>query len=235
MNHAFQAKKRCIDVVFCIDGTGSMSPCIEKIKENVGNFYTDFKNRMNERGSEFDLLRAKVIVFRDYKYSSESAMQESPFFELPAEQSAFESFVSGMSAYGGGDIPENGLEALYFAMKSDFLPGFRNRRTILLLTDADALDLLERKSCEGYPSDMVDEDGLVDFWNNCLLLNSDPPKSLRRYMSLAIFAPGYTNYEYISRRLERTVLLPTESMNGLSEIDYGAILTQLVVSSCVTI
>lgn len=50
--------KRNVDVVFCIDGTGSMAPCIESIKANV---------------------------HRDYHFDGEQAMSESPFFEFPAD------------------------------------------------------------------------------------------------------------------------------------------------------
>ena len=35
-------KERNIDIVFCMDGTGSMAPCIENVKKNALRFYADF-------------------------------------------------------------------------------------------------------------------------------------------------------------------------------------------------
>ena len=38
----FFGTKRNIDVVFCIDGTGSMAPCIESVKSNARRFHLEF-------------------------------------------------------------------------------------------------------------------------------------------------------------------------------------------------
>jgi dolichyl-phosphate beta-glucosyltransferase len=64
-------------------------------------------------------------------------MLESPFFELPSDEAEFSSFLSGVTATGGGDASENGLEALYLAMKSDFSTGPKDRQVIVMFTDAD--------------------------------------------------------------------------------------------------
>jgi len=157
--------KRNIDVVFCIDGTGSMSPCIESVKSNARRFHLEFVKAMTDLGSEIDSMRVKVVVFRDYKDDGEDAMQISPFYELPDDDAEFAKFLAGVSAKGGGDAPENGLEALYFAMKSDFTTGAKDRQVIALFTDADALKLGERKGEAQYPSDMVDMKGLGDIWD----------------------------------------------------------------------
>ena len=55
------------DMVMCVDGTGSMQPTIDAIKSNVLNFETNLNSEMRSRGlTEFDSIRAKVIVYRDY-------------------------------------------------------------------------------------------------------------------------------------------------------------------------
>ena len=56
----------CVDIVMCIDATGSMSPILNEVKKNALSFYTKFKESMEENGKNIEDLRIKVIVFRDY-------------------------------------------------------------------------------------------------------------------------------------------------------------------------
>ena len=86
--------KRNIDVVFCIDGTGSMSPCIEAVKSNARRFRFEFVKAMSKMGSEIDSMRVKIIVFRDYECDGNESMQISPFFELPADETEFDKFYA---------------------------------------------------------------------------------------------------------------------------------------------
>lgn len=116
-------KERNIDIVFCMDGTGSMAPCIENVKKNALRFYADFARAMTDMGGDIGMMRVRAIVFRDYKCDGEEAMQQSAFFELPEEAAAFEKFLAGVRAHGGCGEDANGLEALYYAMRSDFTTG----------------------------------------------------------------------------------------------------------------
>ena len=54
-----------VDIVMCIDGTGSMGPIIEEVKANALSFYKKFIDAMDEEGKTADVVRVKVIVFRD--------------------------------------------------------------------------------------------------------------------------------------------------------------------------
>ena len=38
-----------VDIVMCIDSTGSMAPIIEKVKSNAMKFYEDLLKVMNEK------------------------------------------------------------------------------------------------------------------------------------------------------------------------------------------
>lgn len=208
-----------IDVVFCIDGTGSMTACIQSVKSNARKFLVDYKDAMRELGYEIGSLRARVIVFRDYKFDGDQSMVESPFFELPADNDGFEKFLSEISAKGGGDGPENGLEALYYAMKSDFIAtARRDRQIIILFTDADALELKERAEEAEYPSDMVDEDGLIRAWS-CMEQNSDF-KLCERNKRLIMFAPDGTKYQTLHSKLNRSVFEPVNMADGLGDIKW---------------
>lgn len=221
--------KRNIDVVFCIDGTGSMAPCIEAVKGNARRFHQEFVAAMTDLGSDIDSMRVKVIVFRDYHDDGDDAMRESPFYELPADSADFEKYLSDVSAFGGGDGPENGLEALYYAMKSDFTTGSKDRQVIALFTDAEALDLHERASEPGYPSDMVDEAGLIETWS---CLSQDKACKLReRNKRLVIFAPDGTKYKELKAKLNRSIFKPVDMAHGLGDIDFKEIISVIAASA----
>lgn len=143
-----------VDIVMCIDATGSMSPIIDRVKENALSFYQRFVDAMEENDKTVEQLRIKVIVFRDYG-CDEKPMEESEFFTLPEQNEEFRACVSSITACGGGDGPENALEAIALALKSKWTTGGSKRRhAVLVFSDAAALPLGERASSANYPSDL---------------------------------------------------------------------------------
>ena len=221
--------KRNIDVVFCIDGTGSMSPCLANVKSNARRFHMEFVSAMTDLGSEIDSMRIKIIVFRDYECDGDQSMVESPFFELPTDTADFEKFLADITATGGGDGPENGLEALYYAMKSDFTTGAKDRQVIVLFTDAEALDLGKRAGCPGYPSDMVDKAGLISTWS-CTAQDSSL-KLRERNKRLVMFAPSGTKYQTLKSELNRSLFEPVNMADGLGDIDFQDIIKIIAASA----
>ena len=144
----------CVDIVMCIDATGSMAPIIDEVKNNAMSFYQKFIDSMEENDKEVSELRIKVIVFRDYICDSEP-MVESEFFVLPDQNTAFKNFVAGIEACGGGDGPKNALEAIALALKSKWTTsGAKRRHAILVFSDAPALAFGERADCPNYPTDL---------------------------------------------------------------------------------
>ena len=130
-----------VDIVMCIDVTGSMDSIISEVKANALSFYQKFVDEMNNKEKSVQQLRIKVIAFRDYGVDSEP-MIESKFFVLDEEKDAFYDFVNGLEAIGGGNIPENSLEALALAMNSDWVrTGSVRRHVIVMYTDAPAIPL----------------------------------------------------------------------------------------------
>lgn len=144
-----------IDMVMCIDGSAKMRPVIEKVKKNVFVFYEKVVNAFREFDRDVGEVRIKVIVFRDFA-GDERPMEESEFFVLPEQIYEFLSFVQGIKAVGGGaNSPENALEAVILAMKSDWTKGgVKRRHMILVYTDSEALPLGKRADCPGYPAGM---------------------------------------------------------------------------------
>ena len=129
-----------VDVVMCIDVTGSMSDIINTVKSNAIGFYDSFYNCCEEKGIQLTGLNAQVIAFRD-KNQDYNWLQTSSTYSLPEQRSAFDSFVNDLYADGGGDIPESGLEALQTAFnKTDWgVDDGYHRQVVILWTDAPYL------------------------------------------------------------------------------------------------
>jgi len=130
-----------VDVVMCIDFTGSMSSIINTVKNNAMSFYDSFKAKCDAQGIGLTGLTAQVIGFQDKNVDGPRWWKQSPTYQLPEERSAFNTFVSSIYADGGGDTPESGLEALDAAFdKSDWGQddGY-HRQVIILWTDAPYL------------------------------------------------------------------------------------------------
>ncbi len=124
-----------VDMVFCIDATGSMRGIIDMVKNNALNFYNDVVNTMAEKGKTIDKLRIRLVIFRDYIADGDDAMLTSDFFVLPDQASDFEMCIRSVDAFGGGDDPEDGLEALGYAIKSKWdTEGMKKRHVIVVWT-----------------------------------------------------------------------------------------------------
>ncbi len=171
-----------VDIVMCIDATGSMASIIEDVKSNALSFYQKFVDEMEAKSKSVQQLRIKVIAFRDYSVDSE-AMVESKFFVLDEESEEFHDFVNAIEASGGGDEPESSLEALALAMNSDWVKtGSVRRHVIIMYTDASALKLGEQRGEAGYPSNMPsDLAELREWWEG--------QKMEKRAKRLLVFAP----------------------------------------------
>jgi hypothetical protein len=212
-----------VDIVFCIDVTGSMTPIIDAVKANALRFYDDVQANLTAKGKNVDELRVRVVAFRDFAADGEAALEESSFFELPAEQSAFRDFVNVLVAEGGGDAPESGLEAVALAMTSPWTTrGDRRRQVIVVWTDQPAQPLnpaVLPESVRGrVPNDFS---ALTDLWE-------DPQGALGSSSKrLILFAPDGPGWSDISGVWENVVHHPSQAGGGLSEVDYGTIVDSI--------
>lgn len=131
-----------VDVVMCIDVTGSMGGIINTVKKNAMDFYDLFKSTCDAEGIMLSGLTSQVIAFQDKNVDGDRWLKISPTYSLPEEKSSYNTFVSSLYADGGGDTPESGLEALNLAFeKSDWgTDDGYHRQVIILWTDAPYLD-----------------------------------------------------------------------------------------------
>jgi len=130
-----------VDVVMCIDVTGSMGGTINSVQNNAIAFYDLFKAECENEGINLSGLNAQVIGFGDKNVDGANWLDVSPTYWLPEQKSEFDGFVRHLYAHGGGDTPESGLEALNAAFnKTDWSAddGY-SRQVIILWTDAPYL------------------------------------------------------------------------------------------------
>jgi hypothetical protein len=212
-----------VDIVFCIDVTGSMTPILDAVKANALRFYDDVQANLTDKGKNVDELRVRIIAFRDFAADPESALQESSFFALPDERIIFSAFVDSLSPEGGGDAPESGLEAVALAINSPWTSrGDRRRQVIVVWTDQPAHPLnyavLPPDLASSVPTDFS---ALTDLWE-------DPQGPLGSSSKrLILFAPDGPGWSDISASWENVVHHPSQAGGGLSDIDYGTIIDSI--------
>lgn len=217
-----------VDIVMCIDATGSMSPIIDTVKANALSFYQRFVDAMEENDKSVEQLRVKVIVFRDYGCDAEP-MVESEFYTLPEQTDAFKNFVNDIKAAGGGDGPENALEAIALALKSNWTTeGAKRRHAVLVFSDAPALQLSDRAGCAGYPSGMpADLAQLGSWWEGTdqTLCSTYQPKAGR----LVAFVPNAEPWT-IMQAWNRYWPAFSAAGTGLDDVDIQSAIDLLVGS-----
>ena len=212
-----------VDIVFCIDVTGSMTPIIDQVKANALRFYDDVQSNLTAKGKNVDQLRVRVVGFRDFVADGAAALDESPFFTLPDERADFSAFVNGLVAEGGGDAPESGLEAVALAIDSPWTTaGDRRRQVIVVWTDQPAQPL----SPSVLPPDIgtrvpADFSALTDTWED------EQGRMGSSSKRLILFAPDGPGWSDISGVWENVVHHPSQAGGGLSEVDYGTIIDSI--------
>ena len=216
-----------VDLALCIDATGSMSPVIDEVKKAALQFHDDLAAEMEVKSKAIDTLRLRVLVFRDYFVDGASAMTESPFFALPDQKEEFSRFVDDIAATGGGDEPENGLEALALAIRSDWSKtGDKRRQIVIVWTDASChpLEKGAASSPEHYPSSCAANlDELTDMWEGQEHVTGSGKR-------LVLFAPDSDNWTTIANNWDNTVHYASRAGEGMADFTYKEILSAIAAS-----
>lgn len=221
-----------VDLVFCIDGTGSMQNALDAVKARALTMYKDIIAGLAAKGRMVSRIRVKVVVFRDL-FVDAQPYEESDFFVLTGEEGddavAFRDYVSGIRAMGGGDGPEHALEALHRIFKMDFThsgQGVKARHIIVMMTDASAHHLvadpeeLLPEERDVYPTDMPgDLTALQEEWELMDL-------AARR---LIIFAPNAYPWNTLGTWEEATHT-PSQAGKGISEAVFDEVISAITGS-----
>jgi hypothetical protein len=220
-----------VDIVFCIDVTGSMTPVIDVVKTNVRSFHTRLAETMAKKDKSISQLRVRVVAFRDFADNPSNAIEQTEFLTLPDQVPEFERFVQGLRATGGGDEPESGLEALSIAIDSQWERGLdRRRHVIAVFTDASAHPLGDSRarSVSTYPSSIpADIDGLFDRWGYSASQSGGMEIGAKR---LLLFAPDAPPWNVIAADWDNTIFLPSQAGKGLEEHEMNEIIEAIANS-----
>ncbi len=186
-----------IDIVFCIDVTGSMTPYIEQVKEKVVNFKDELLQAMKELWKQCTGgIRTKVVAFRDEKIGEKKEV--SPFYTMPEQENEFRAFVNGLKAQGGRNTSKSVYVALIEAINSDWVKeGAKRRWVTVLFTDGSAY------------SEKINE--LVDIWNGLDYY----------YKRLVIFAPDHPTWTDFAGQAQNTILLPIQGWRRFVGTRHG--------------
>lgn len=100
-------KKGVVDIVFLIDVTASMQPCIDALRRNI-EFFID-RIESNTQDNPIRDWRGKVVGYRDYE------VDEVPYIdnEFVGDVLQLKQQLGRLEAEGGGDEPESLLEGIF--------------------------------------------------------------------------------------------------------------------------
>ena len=132
---------KAADFVFLIDGTGSMKPCMDALKENISIFFDTLADPQNPVSD----WRGKVVAYRDQKVDGSQWFEDNDF--VSNDEAALKAQLNTLEAAGGGDEPESALDAIHKLATMPVTPtdaqeipqgSWRNNvsRVIILFTDA---------------------------------------------------------------------------------------------------
>ena len=113
---------KSVDIVLCIDTTGSMKPYIDELRKML-------IPKMKEIIAEFKDFRIGMVLFKDYY-----AEYLNKVIQFTRDFSVFQRNLNAIRPRGGGDIPEAVYEALYEGV--DKFPWAAESRLLILIGDA---------------------------------------------------------------------------------------------------
>ena len=224
-----------VDMVFCIDCTESMDNVLNIVKERALSLYTDVQDTMRSKGKEIDTLRIRLVAFRDYlafdeelkkKTYCNQPMLVTDFFTLPDEARKLEICVKSLKPVGGGDPEEDGLEALAYAIRSDWTTsGSKDRHIIVIWSDQAPHKIGFCKNASLYPKGMAQNmEELTEWWGDKYAPGYMPEQAAKR---LILFAPNEGGWAYISDNWDNVLHVVSKVGDHLSSVDYQMILSSI--------
>jgi Mg-chelatase subunit ChlD len=123
------ASKGPIDLIFCIDATGSMTDDIDHVKADASNLISRLRAKCSS-------LRIGLVTYRDFEVDGPRHLETN--LPLTEDVDAILAAIQGITTTGGGDEPEDVLDGLQAAIDMSWRNGVA--KFIILMGDAPAKD-----------------------------------------------------------------------------------------------
>jgi hypothetical protein len=186
--------KGVADIVFVVDISGSMAPCIDALRQNIETFVNSLSSGDANNAAPVKDWRAKVVGYRDIEAAESEGLPwivDNMFVRDPAELKAQ---LAALEANGGGDEPESLLDTLYKVATMEAIakgaqavePGkWRYRsdaaRVVVVFTDASFKETMSIPEAKG---------GSLQDVANVVMANR---------IILSVFAPNFEGYDRLSQ------------------------------------
>jgi hypothetical protein len=192
---AARAKTKGVaDIVFMVDVSGSMKPCIDALRTNIEAFIDSLSKGEANNAPPVRDWRGKVVGYRDIEAAQSEGLPwivDNPFVR---DAAALKAQLAELRAEGGGDEPESLLDALFKTASMDATPKgsqsedpgkWRYRsdaaRVVVVFTDAPFKETMSIQEAKG---------GSLQDVANIVMANR---------IILSLFAPNFEGYDRLSQ------------------------------------
>ncbi|WP_128565627.1 vWA domain-containing protein [Methylobacterium crusticola] len=226
--------KGVADIVFLIDISGSMSPCIDALRHNVEVFVESLSRGDANNAAPVKDWRAKVVGYRDFETAGSEGIPWIIDHSFVRDASNLKAQLATLQAAGGGDEPESLLDALYKVAAMEAVPKgsqsvepgkWRYRsdaaRVVIVFTDASFKETMSIPEAKG---------GSLQDVANIVMANR---------IILSLFAPNFEGYDRLSQIdksewevVEFEGLSPQEALQKFTSdpVNFRTTLKQLAAS-----
>ncbi|WP_201835071.1 vWA domain-containing protein [Microvirga zambiensis] len=182
------------DIVFLVDVSGSMSPCIDALRRNIEAFIDSLSRGDANNAAPVRDWRGKVVGYRDIEAAQGEGLSWIVDHPFVRDAGALKAQLGTLQANGGGDEPESLLDALYKVASMEAVPKgsqtedpakWRYRsdaaRVVIVFTDASFKETMSLPEAKG---------GSLQDVANLVMANR---------IILSLFAPNFEGYDRLSQ------------------------------------
>ena len=186
--------KGVADIVFLIDISGSMAPCIDALRRNIESFVDSLSRGDANNSAAVRDWRGKVVGYRDVEAAQSEGLPWIVDNTFVRDAGALKAQLGALDANGGGDEPESLLDALYTVAAMEAIPKgsqsedpakWRYRsdaaRVVIVFTDASFKETMSIPQATG---------GSLQDVANLVMANR---------IILSLFAPNFEGYDRLSQ------------------------------------
>jgi von Willebrand factor type A domain len=186
--------KGVADIVFVVDVSGSMAPCIDALRKNIEAFIDSLSRGDGNNVAPVRDWRGKVVGYRDIDSAESEGLPWIVDNAFVRDVGALKSQLATLKANGGGDEPESLLDTLFKVAsmqaspkgsQSDDPEKWRYRsdaaRVVIVFTDASFKETVSIPEAKG---------GSLQDVANVIMANR---------IILSLFAPNFEGYDRLSQ------------------------------------